>query len=41
MGKGGLYANVLGLAPPLIITQEDVHEALTILEEAFAEVEGR
>lgn len=41
VGRGGLYANVLRLAPPLTIEAGDVQSALTILEEAFASVEGR
>ena len=38
IGKGGLYGNVLRIAPPLNIAQADVDEAVRILDEAFAEV---
>jgi alanine-glyoxylate transaminase/(R)-3-amino-2-methylpropionate-pyruvate transaminase len=39
IGKGGLYGNVLRIAPPLIATQDDVDQALEILDHAFAEVQ--
>jgi len=38
IGKGGLYGNVIRIAPPLTIGQADVDEAVRILDEAFAEV---
>ncbi len=38
IGKGGLYGNVIRIAPPLNIAQADVDEAVHILDEAFAEV---
>lgn len=38
IGKGGLYANVIRIAPPLNIGKADVDEAARILDEAFAEV---
>jgi len=38
IGKGGLYGNVIRIAPPLNITKADVDEAVHILDEAFAEV---
>ncbi|MDH7485339.1 MAG: aspartate aminotransferase family protein [Anaerolineae bacterium] len=38
IGKGGLYGNVIRLAPPLTISKADVDEAVRILDEAFAEV---
>ena len=38
IGKGGLYGNVIRIAPPLNIAQADVDEAVRILDEAFAEV---
>ena len=37
IGKGGLYGNVIRIAPPLNITKADVDEAVHILDEAFAE----
>ena len=38
IGKGGLYGNVMRIAPPLNIGKGDVDEAVRILDEAFAEV---
>jgi 4-aminobutyrate aminotransferase-like enzyme len=40
IGKGGLYGNVLRTSPPLNIGKADVDEAIRILDEAFAAVEG-
>ncbi len=39
IGKGGLYGNVLRIAPPLIAQKEHVDEALDILDHAFAQVQ--
>lgn len=39
VGRGGLYGNVLRLAPPLVITEEDVARAVETLSVAFEEVE--
>ncbi len=39
IGKGGMYGNVLRIAPPLIATKEHVDEALSILDHAFAQVQ--
>ena len=39
IGKGGLYNNVLRIAPPLTATDEHVDEALEILDYAFAHVQ--
>src|SRR5436305_6219786 len=36
VGKGGFYAKVISLSPPLNITRTDVDEAVRILEESFA-----
>ena len=41
IGKGGLYGNVIRIAPPLNTTAEHVDEAVRILDEAFAEVTGQ
>lgn len=38
IGKGGLYGNVIRIAPSLTIGKADVDEAIRILDEAFAEV---
>ena len=38
IGKGGLYGNVLRIAPPLIANANDVDEALTKLDESFAAI---
>jgi 4-aminobutyrate aminotransferase-like enzyme len=38
IGKGGLYGNVIRIAPPLNISKSDVDEATRLLDEAFAEV---
>jgi 4-aminobutyrate aminotransferase len=39
IGKGGLYSNVLRIAPPLTATEMHVDEALEILDHAFAQVQ--
>ena len=38
IGKGGLYGNVIRIAPPLTAQEEDIAEALDILDRAFAKV---
>jgi len=35
IGKGGLYGNVARISPPLIATDDDVHEAIGILDESL------
>jgi alanine-glyoxylate transaminase / (R)-3-amino-2-methylpropionate-pyruvate transaminase len=35
LGRGGLYANVARIAPPLTISSSDVEEALRVLDESF------
>jgi 4-aminobutyrate aminotransferase-like enzyme len=37
IGKGGLYANVIRLAPPLNISKDDVDEAIALLDASFGE----
>jgi len=39
IGKGGLYGNVLRIAPPLTASEEQVAEALEMLDIAFAQVQ--
>lgn len=38
MGKGGLYGNVIRLAPPMTLTEDEAEEALGILAEAVEAV---
>ncbi len=38
IGKGGLYSNVLRIAPALNVSKADVDEAIQMLDKAFAEV---
>jgi len=37
IGKGGLYANVIRLAPPLNISKTDIDEAIGLLDKSLAE----
>jgi alanine-glyoxylate transaminase / (R)-3-amino-2-methylpropionate-pyruvate transaminase len=38
VGKGGLFANVIRLAPPLNIQESDVDVAIETMDAAFARV---
>jgi 4-aminobutyrate aminotransferase-like enzyme len=38
VGRGGLYGNVLRIAPPLVVTRSEVDEALAILDESLSAV---
>jgi len=38
VGKGGLYGNVLRIAPPLTVTENEIEEALTKIDKSFAAV---
>jgi alanine-glyoxylate transaminase / (R)-3-amino-2-methylpropionate-pyruvate transaminase len=38
IGRGGLYNNVLRVAPPLVVSPSDVAEALRILDESLAAI---
>ena len=40
VGRGGLYGNVLRVAPPLVASRRDVDDALTILRDSFAALEA-
>ncbi|HEU4402280.1 MAG TPA: aspartate aminotransferase family protein [Candidatus Polarisedimenticolia bacterium] len=41
IGKGGLWGNVLRVAPPMTISRTEVDELLTALDGAFAEATGK
>jgi len=41
IGKGGLYGNVLRIAPPLSLTEEEADEGLAIIGEAVVEAEDK
>ncbi len=38
LGKGGIYGNCLRIAPPLAVTENEIDEALEILEQCVSEV---
>ncbi|MGH9434455.1 MAG: aspartate aminotransferase family protein [Terriglobia bacterium] len=38
LGKGGLYGNVLRIAPPLNATRADIDEGIRILDKSFEEI---
>ena len=38
IGKGGLYANVIRLAPPLNISKADVDAAILVLDRSLSEI---
>jgi 4-aminobutyrate aminotransferase-like enzyme len=38
IGKGGLYGNVLRISPPLTVSDSEVDEAVTKLDESFAAI---
>ena len=38
VGKGGLYANVIRMSPPLNITRDNVNNAVAVLDKSLAEV---
>lgn len=38
IGKGGLYGNVARISPPLIATEDDVREAVNILDESLRDM---
>ena len=41
IGKGGLYGNVIRMAPPMNISKADVDEGVRLLDKSFAEVVSR
>jgi 4-aminobutyrate aminotransferase len=36
LGRGGLYGNVIRIAPPLVVSRREVDDALSILRDSFA-----
>ncbi len=38
VGRGGLYGNVLRIAPPLVVSRREVEDAVAILDESFAAI---
>jgi 4-aminobutyrate aminotransferase-like enzyme len=36
VGRGGVYGNVLRIAPPLVVSKAEIESALEILDESFA-----
>jgi 4-aminobutyrate aminotransferase-like enzyme len=38
VGRGGLYANVIRMSPPLNIPKADIDQALAIIDKSLAEV---
>ena len=40
IGKGGLYGNVIRMAPPMNIAKADVDEGIRLLDKSFAELRG-
>ena len=38
IGKGGMYDNVIRMAPPMNITKADVDEGIRLLDRSFAEI---
>jgi alanine-glyoxylate transaminase/(R)-3-amino-2-methylpropionate-pyruvate transaminase len=38
VGRGGLYGNVVRVAPPLVVSRRDVDDALSLLEASFAAI---
>jgi 4-aminobutyrate aminotransferase-like enzyme len=41
IGKGGLYGNVIRLAPPMNISKVDVDEAMVLLDQSLGEVSSK
>ena len=41
IGKGGMYGNVMRIAPPLIATKENVDEAIDMLDLALAHIQEK
>ncbi len=41
IGRGGLYGNVLRIAPPLTVTDEEIDEGVSILEQSVLAAAGQ
>ena len=41
IGKGGLYSNVIRLAPPMNVSKADVDEGMRLLDKSFSEISAR
>jgi len=41
LGKGGLFSNVIRIAPPLSINKEEINHMLRVIGEAFIEVKKK
>lgn len=41
IGKGGLYGNVLRIAPPMLVSERQVDDAVEMLDKAFTTVAGK
>jgi 4-aminobutyrate aminotransferase-like enzyme len=41
VGKGGLYGNVIRMAPPMNISKADVDEGIRLLDRSFGEISAR
>lgn len=40
LGRVGIYGNVVRIAPPLVIEEEEANEALEIMEKVLGEMES-
>ena len=40
IGKGGLYGNVIRIAPPLTVTADEIDEGIAILNEAIKDLDN-
>jgi alanine-glyoxylate transaminase/(R)-3-amino-2-methylpropionate-pyruvate transaminase len=38
LGKGGLFGNVIRIAPPLSITKDEINHMLKVIEESLVEL---
>ncbi|MBM3324989.1 MAG: aminotransferase class III-fold pyridoxal phosphate-dependent enzyme, partial [Calditrichaeota bacterium] len=40
VGKGGLHGNIIRLAPPMLVTEAEIDEAVSMIGESFAAMKG-